>query len=358
MHIRRVRAEESAIRRYLDACWLPYQEELSTIRTDHSLTDDASERALEFHTDQLDTPSGRLWVALDDVDNPTAPLPETGATFAGFIRTQFSPSPQRFDWSDRVEMADCWVREGYRGSGLADDLLRRAAQHAREDGCADLTLTVGTENQRALGYFESRGFEPQGYGMVVPLAAVSLGGEAGVADGPQFRRVRSDEDTMCWFVDECWLPFWRDMGEAVGEAHLSPTLDREELVDSLVDAYDTPDRRCWVALDEVDDATRPLDEIDAVCAGWINAGLEPTDPFLASQSRLFIGNLYTDPDYRGTGLTDRLVERARQYAREEGCDEFSLRVEEGNDRAMAYYDKLGFERFEQRMAVPVDSLAL
>lgn len=45
-----------------------------------------------------------------------------------------------------------------------------------------------------------------------------------------------------------------------------------------------------------------------------------------------------------------------QFAREEGTGEFSLGVEAGNDRAMAYYDKLGFEPFETGLSLPVDSL--
>jgi len=363
MQIRRVRTEEAAIRRYVTECWLPYHEYLGQVDVGHSLVDDATAEAVEFHTDRLDSPSDRLWVALDDVDDPTAALSTVDATFAGFVRTSLGTSPQRFDWPDRLEISDCWVHESDRGSGLADDLTARAVRQAREDGCEDLTLTVGVDNERAVDYWERLGFEVQGFGMHVPLAAVTLdavdGELRGDADADvRFRRVRAEEAVMRRFVEECWMPFWQDMGEAAGEQHLNPDLDRDELVESLVDAYDTPDRRCWVALAECEDASAPLDEVDAVFAGWINAGLEPNEPFLDPPERLFVGNLYAAPPYRGTGLADQLIGRAMQYAREEGCVELSLGVEADNERAMAYYDKLGFEPFEQRMAVSLDAVRL
>lgn len=363
MQIRRVRHDEAAIRRYVTDCWTEYQADLCDLRAAYALADDARQEAVDFHLDTLDAPSDRLWVALDDIEEPKASLSAIDATLAGFVRTHLRTPPERFDWPKRLEISDCWVDESYRGSGLADDLMARAVQQGREDGCADLTLTVGVENERALAYWEKLGFDVQGFGMTVPLGGVTLehGGDAqsgSVDAGPRLRRVRADEAVMSRFVEECYVPFWRDMGEAVGEQHLSPDFDREQLVADLLDAYDTPDRRCWVALEECERPAAPLEEMDAAFAGWINAGLEPTDPFLDPPERLFVGNLYAAPAYRGTGLTDRLVARAMQYAREEGCVELTLGVEAGNDRAMAYYEKLGFEPLEQRMAVSLDAVDL
>ena len=169
------------------------------------------------------------------------------------------------------------------------------------------------------------------------------------------RRVRAKTEVMERFVEECWMPFWRDLGEAVGEQLLSTEFDREELVESFVDSYDVSDRRCWVTLDEVDEPTAGLDEIDAVFAGWINAGIEPTDPFLDPPDRLYIGNLYVRPAYRGSGLADQLVARAVQYAQEEGCVELTLDVERDNERALAYYEKLGFEAARYSMSASLSS---
>jgi ribosomal protein S18 acetylase RimI-like enzyme len=160
------------------------------------------------------------------------------------------------------------------------------------------------------------------------------------------------------FVEECWTPFWEDLGSAVGEDHLSPDLDHDTLVEDLLDSYDVPDRRCWIAIDDPADPTAPLHEVEGTFAGWLNAGLEPTDRFRDPPERLFVGNIYAKPQYRGAGLADRLVARALQYAREEGCSELSLGVEVDNDRALAYYEKLGFEPLRQGLSVSVDEIAL
>lgn len=364
MHIRRVRDEEDALNRYVEECWMPYHEELSETVDTHSLTQDLNtEDVVEFHLDLLDSPSNRVWVALDHVEDPMASLSTIDARFAGFVKTRLGPAPQYFDWPDRLNISDLWIHESYRGSGLADELLARAKQQACEDGCEELTLDVATDNSGAIAYFERVGFRAQGFGMHVPLQDVSLDVSTdepmtGTYSSVQLRRVRVEEGVMSRFVEECWFPFWRDLGDAVGEQHLSPDIDRDVLVEELLEDYDVPDRRCWVALDNAEDPTAPLDEIDAVFAGWLNAGLEPSDQFLAPPERLFIGNLYVKSAYRGRGLADHLVLKAIRYAQEEGCSEFSLGVEADNQRAMAYYKKLGFEPHRQRMVVQLDTVTL
>lgn len=363
MQIRRVRTEDPDLDRFVSECWRPYHEDLSETVAEHALADDLDRDAVvERHRDRLESPSKRLWVAVEGGD-AAASLATTDATFAGFVRTRLAPSPRRFDWPVRLAIRDVWVRESFRGTGLAEDLLGRAVRQAREDGCDELTVDVATDNDRAIAFFEALGFETRGFRMRVPVDAVSddladtdpvSGDDASL----QLRRVRVDEAVMRRFVAECWEPFWRDLGEAVGKRHLSPDLDRDRLVADLLDSYDVPDRRCWTVLDECEDPAADLDEVDAVFAGWLNAGLEPTDRFLDPPDRLFLGNLYLKPAYRGSGLADRLVARAVEYAREEGCVELCLDVELANDRARAYYEKLGFEPHRRRMAVPLESIAL
>lgn len=360
MQIRRVRNDEDALRRYVQECWLPYQQELSETVPAHTLVDDLDEQAVvESYIDLLDSPSNRLWILIDD--DRTESFSMASDTPAGFVRTTLQPSPQQFDWPLKLSVDDFWVRPRYRGSEVAADLLARVVQQAREDGATALTIDVSVDNERAIAFAEKHGLEVQGRRLHVPLQDVALdttGPSSAEENGWLIRRIRAEEAVMRQFVEECWLPFWRDLGDAVGEDHLSPDFDRDALVEELLDGYDVPDRRCWVALDDVRDRTTRLDEIDAVFAGWINAGLEPTSEFLDPPERLFIGNLYAQPDYRGSGLADELVARALQCAREEGCTELSLGVEVDNERAMAYYQKLGFEPLRQRMAVQLDSLVL
>jgi len=387
MHLRRVRPGDG-VERFVADCWWPYREALAVAADGRALAPGVeAEEMVEHHEDLLSSADERLWVAIEagpkqpdsdgveagseqpdsdgveaDRDGAT-PLADLDAPLVGFVRTSLQPAPHRFDWPARLEVADLWVAPDQRGTGLAETLLDRARQQAREDGCAALTVDVARANERAVGLAERAGFEPKGYRMHADRDALALDpGAAAALPAPgsdrHLRRLRADRDAVDRFVDECWLPFWRDLGDAVGEAHLDPALDRDRLVDELVEAYDVADRRCWVVLDDPDDADAPLEDVDATFAGWLNAGREHADPFLAPPRRLFVGNLYVAPDYRGSGLADRLLERAAAYAREEGCPALSLAVEAANDRARAFYDRVGFEPVRQRMAVPVENLAV
>lgn len=364
MDIRRVRDEKTDIHRYVEDAWLPYHEELSESIDPHALEDGVDRQGVvELLHDRLDSPDTRLWVAIDGIDDHTAPVSSCGGTIAGFVTTALSPKPPELDWPDRVEISDLWVKDTYRGSGLAMDLGERALQQAREDGCTELTVDVSVDNERAIAFFERLGFEIHSYRMHVPLEDVELEESADnvLSDGtthPQFRRLRIDEDVMNRFFEECWLPFWRDLGEAVGADYLDTDIDRSVVVETLLDSYDVPDRRCWVVLDEGETTTAGLEAVDSVFAGWLNAGLEPTAKYLDPPERLFVGNLYVKPSYRGSGLADSLLRRGLQYAREEGVAELVLGVEADNGRAMAYYEKLGFEPLRQGMSVPVDQVDL
>lgn len=361
MQLRRVRAEESAVERFVAEGWEPYHADLAAVVPAHALDADADRGAVVSHyRDLLDSPEHGVWVALEGASDPAASLSSTDGTVAGFVRTRLATAPWMFDWPDRLAIEAVWVREAHRGSGLAGELVDRAVRQAREDGCAELTLDVALANERAGAFAESLGFERQSLRMDVALADLALGTDDGPLagdSGQRLRRVRAAEDAMHRFVEECWLPFWRDLGAAVGEDHLVGDLDRDRLVAELVDDYDVADRRCWVLLEDAADPGAPLGSVDGAFTGWLNAGLEPTDRFLDPPERLFVGNLYVAPDYRGTGLADRLVARARQYAREEGCGQLTLGVEVANERALAYYEKLGFEPRGRRLAAPVDEIA-
>lgn len=56
------------------------------------------------------------------------------------------------------------------------------------------------------------------------------------------------------------------------------------------------------------------------------------------------GTLCLDPDYRGKGISQRLLELHRSEAIKQGCKQLFLEVIVGNDRAIAFYKKSGYDK--------------
>lgn len=178
MDLRRVRSEEDSMRRFVDELWLPYNRDLETAVDSHVMAADVDvDEIVEFRTDYFDDPSRRLWVALDGAGASTSALSEVDATFAGFLGTSLHTSPSKYETADRLSLGNLYVDPAYRGTGLADDLVARAVQHAREDGASELTLQVDVDNEHALAYCEKLGFDVARYQMRAPVDELQLDAE-------------------------------------------------------------------------------------------------------------------------------------------------------------------------------------
>ena len=67
------------------------------------------------------------------------------------------------------------------------------------------------------------------------------------------------------------------------------------------------------------------------------------DSVLCDRKTLYIDDLCLDENVRGSGIAKALYEKACQFARESGCQAVTLNVWRGNDRAMAFYEKMGMK---------------
>lgn len=170
MDIRRLPAEEAAVRRYIEELWIPYNRELETILDDFALAEDVDVVAaeLDFRLDRLGSEDFRGWVAVDGGTVGDAPA-DTEGEFAGFVTTTVDESATVFDRPDRLVICDIYVREPYRGTGLARRLVERARTRATETGCDQLVLDVDVENERALAFYEKLGFDSVRHRMVVDV---------------------------------------------------------------------------------------------------------------------------------------------------------------------------------------------
>lgn len=177
-------ADEDAVRRYVEELWLPYHRDLSAVVGYHELADDDEidvvAEETEFRLDLLESDTHRIWVAAEvdggeDEDEDEAAAEVDGdqepddldfhdlgpdVTLAGYVTTDIDECPTVFDYPDRLVVGDIYVKEPYRGTGLARTLVERAAWRAREDGCPEVRLDVDVDNERARAFYEKLGFEP------------------------------------------------------------------------------------------------------------------------------------------------------------------------------------------------------
>lgn len=174
MHLRRLPAEEPAVRRYVEELWVPYHRELASTVEDHGLADDVDvvDEEVAFRLERLASEDYRTWVAVDEVGRKTTDADASALTdpenaFAGFVTANVERSPSVFDRPDRLVVGDIYVRAAFRSTGLAHRLVRRTARHARETGCGELALDVDAGNERALSFYDSLGFETRRRRMVV-----------------------------------------------------------------------------------------------------------------------------------------------------------------------------------------------
>lgn len=60
--------------------------------------------------------------------------------------------------SPAAELSKCYVHPGFHGAGLAQALVERSVDAARERGAVTLWLGVNEENERANRFYEKAGF--------------------------------------------------------------------------------------------------------------------------------------------------------------------------------------------------------
>ena len=71
---------------------------------------------------------------------------------------------------------------------------------------------------------------------------------------------------------------------------------------------------------------------------------------------LYIDDLCVDENCRGTGVATALYRHVTGYARRIGCVFLSLNVWCGNDRAMAFYEKMGLTPRSILLEMPLEDL--
>lgn len=174
MDIRPLPPEDAAVRRYVEELWLPYHRELEATVDRHRLADeqdvDLVEEEVDFRRGRLESADYEGWIAVDESGDEGPPDDPLGpGDPAGFVTAELDQAPSVFERPDRLLVCDVFVTEPYRNSGLATDLMAHVADRARALGCAELTLEVDIDNDRASAFYDKLGFEPYRRSMAVDV---------------------------------------------------------------------------------------------------------------------------------------------------------------------------------------------
>ncbi|AGN02512.1 GCN5-like N-acetyltransferase [Salinarchaeum sp. Harcht-Bsk1] len=156
------------------------------------------------------------------------------------------------------------------------------------------------------------------------------------------------------FVEDCWLPYHRELERVVDAHSLDESVD---LVAKEVafrrEWLREPDRGLWIAVEGTPEDPDAIAEESADLAGFVAIERQTASPVFDRPDRVVVDDLYVRERHRGTGLARELVDLGVAEADAHDCDEVTLEVDVDNDRAIAFYEKLGFEPYRQTMVLSV-----
>lgn len=164
---------------------------------------------------------------------------------------------------------------------------------------------------------------------------------------PMVRRLR--EGDVRPLVEDLWLPFAREMEPIAERNALADDVDLVAAgVEHRRDRLDDDEAVTWVAVAEGGTGD------DGRLVGYIAASVASSAPVFAAGDRLHVGELYVREPHRGEGVAGDLLDRVDAAAAARGCERVTLDVDVGNERAKAFYEKLGFSVARHRMVDRVD----
>ncbi len=85
----------------------------------------------------------------------------------------------------------------------------------------------------------------------------------------------------------------------------------------------------------------------------LNITKTPDDPILKPRKFVYVDELAVTASHRGQGIGKKLMAAAEEWARTQGIAEIELNVWDENGRAVAFYEKLGYQSVRRRLWIQV-----
>ncbi len=97
-------------------------------------------------------------------------------------------------------------------------------------------------------------------------------------------------------------------------------------------------------------------ELNGKIIGSGYARLEEAKPYLQHPKRSYLGFMYVDPDYRGRGVNQKIIDGLKTWSAAQNVTEMRLDVYFNNDNAIRAYEKTGFVKHMIEMRMNIKSL--
>lgn len=85
-------------------------------------------------------------------------------------------------------------------------------------------------------------------------------------------------------------------------------------------------------------------EINGELVGSGYARIYGAEPYLKHRQYAYIGFIYVEPEHRGKGIADKILNTLKAWASLQDITEVRLEVYKANDNAIRAYEKAGFQQ--------------
>lgn len=102
-----------------------------------------------------------------------------------------------------------------------------------------------------------------------------------------------------------------------------------------------------------DDVFVYLAEIDDEVIGYLLFEVRDTPPIFTRERDCALDQLYVEPEHRGKGIAQKLLDRAVRIGKERGAETIVLTIDAANEGAIEFFEDLGYDIWRHHMYKPL-----
>ena len=133
-----------------------------------------------------------------------------------------------------------------------------------------------------------------------------------------------------------------EQGIITAERPFDPTLKTEQInyydIKAMIESNDT-------------EVVVALINKEIIASGYVQ--IKKANPYLKFDQFGYIGFMFVKPEYRGKGISQKIIEQLKLWAKSKGINELRLDVYEDNHKAVSAYERFGFKKHLVEMRIGI-----